>query len=199
MKEMNWDTKLHIRTSGRDDSRADNDHHPYEPTPYKVLERLTESEYISADNIVIDYGCGKGRVGFYLHHMIGCKTIGLEYDENICQQALYNLDCYGKKEGISFLWENAAEYQIEDADCFYFFNPFSVEILHSVLARILDSYYEKPREMKLFFYYPDDEYVAYLMSQDALMFVDEINCQDLYNEKDERERILIFEITGYYD
>ena len=43
MKEMNWDTKLHIRTSGRDDSRADNDHHPYEPTPYKVLERLTES------------------------------------------------------------------------------------------------------------------------------------------------------------
>lgn len=199
MKEMNWDTKLHIRTSGRDDSRADNDHHPYEPTPYKVLERLTESEYISADNIVIDYGCGKGRVGFYLHHMIGCKTIGLEYDENICQQALYNLDCYGKKEGISFLWENAAEYQIEDADCFYFFNPFSVEILHSVLARILDSYYEKPREMKLFFYYPDDEYVAYLMSQDALMFVDEINCQDLYNEKDEREKILIFEITGYYD
>ena len=199
MKEMNWDTKLHIRTSGRDDSRADNDHHPYEPTPYKVLERLTESEYISADNIVIDYGCGKGRVGFYLHHMIGCKTIGLEYDEKICQQALYNLDCYGKKEGISFLWENAAEYQIEDADCFYFFNPFSVEILHSVLARILDSYYEKPREMKLFFYYPDDEYVAYLMSQDALMFVDEINCQDLYNEKDEREKILIFEITGYYD
>lgn len=195
MKEMNWDTKLHIRTSGRDDSRADNDHHPYEPTPYKVLERLTESEYISADNIVIDYGCGKGRVGFYLHHMIGCKTIGLEYDEKICQQALYNLDCYGKKEGISFLWENAAEYQIEDADCFYFFNPFSVEILHSVLDRILDSYYEKPREMKLFFYYPDDEYVAYLMSQDALMFVDEINCQDLYNEKDEREKILILEIT----
>lgn len=195
MKKMNWDTKLHIRTSGRDDSRADNDHHPYEPTPYKVLERLTESEYISADNIVIDYGCGKGRVGFYLHHMIGCKTIGLEYDEKICQQALYNLDCYGKKEGISFLWENAAEYQIEDADCFYFFNPFSVEILHSVLARILDSYYEKPREMKLFFYYPDDEYVAYLMSQDALMFVDEINCQDLYNEKDEREKILILEIT----
>ena len=195
MKEMNWDTKLHIRTNGRDDSRADNDHHPYEPTPYKVLERLTESKYISADNIVIDYGCGKGRVGFYLHHMIGCKTIGIEYDENICQQALYNLDCYGKKEGISFLWENAAEYQIEDADCFYFFNPFSVEILHSVLAKILDSYYEKPREMKLFFYYPDDEYVAYLMSQDALMFVDEINCQDLYNEKDEREKILIFEIT----
>ena len=49
--------------------------------------------------------------------------------------------------------------------------------------------------MKLFFYYPDDEYVAYLMSQDALMFVDEINCQDLYNEKDEREKILILEIT----
>ena len=199
MADESWDKKLHIQTIGRDDSKADSYHHPYEPTPYEVLERLAESDYISKENVVIDYGCGKGRVGFYLHHKIGCKIIGLEYDNNIYQQALFNLDCYGEHETICFLCENAAEYCIVDGDCFYFFNPFSVEILHSVLARILDSYYEAPRDMRLFFYYPDDEYVAYLMSQDELMFVDEIDCQDLYNRNDEREKILIFEIIGYYD
>lgn len=199
MENTNWDKKLHIQTFGRDDSKADSYHHPYEPTPYKVLERLADSDYISPDHVVIDYGCGKGRVGFFLHHKIGCKTIGIEYDQNIYQQALYNLDCYGKSEEISFLCKNAAEYRIEDEDCFYFFNPFSVEILHSVIARILDSYYDNPRDMKLFFYYPDDEYVAYLMSQDEIMFVDEIDCHDLYHGYDEREKILIFEITGYYD
>ncbi len=194
--KKDWDKTLNIHTSGRDDSSADTYHHPYEPTPYDVLERLADSDYINKQNILVDYGCGKGRVSFFLNYKLGCKTIGLEYDEKIYLQAIQNLNQYGEKETITFLCENAAEYKIEDADCFYFFNPFSVEVLHSVLARILDSYYEEPREMKLFFYYPDDEYVAYLMSQDKFMFVDEIECQDLFKGKDERERILIFEIEG---
>ena len=76
----------------------------------------------------------------------------------------------------------------------YFFNPFSVEILQKVMARILDSYYENPRNIQLYFYYPSDEYVAYLMTQELLMFVDEIDCGDLFEGKDPREKILIFEI-----
>ena len=36
----------------------------------------------------------------------------------------------------------------------YFFNPFSVEILHKVMNKITDSYYASSREMFLFFYYP---------------------------------------------
>ena len=191
-----WDKKLNIHTAGRDDSAADTYHHPYEPTPYEVLERLSESEYISSDCTVIDYGCGKGRVGFFLNYKLGCKVQGLEYDERIYYQALENWDSYGKCSGVSFLCKDAAEYQITEADCFYFFNPFSVEILHSVLARILESYYENPRDMKLFFYYPDDEYVSYLMSQDEVMFVDEIDCQDLCKGNSKRERILVFEVYG---
>ena len=195
MIEKNWDKLLNIHTSGRDDSAADAYHHPYEPTPYSVLERLADSGYIHSDSIVIDYGCGKGRVSFFMHHRLRCRTIGLEYDSQIYEQALWNQEQYGKTENITFLCENAVEYEIKDADCFYFFNPFSVEILKSVLARILDSYYEKPRTMQLFFYYPDDEYVAYLMSQEELQFLDEIDCQDLFKGKDQRERILIFEIA----
>lgn len=39
---------------------------------------------------------------------------------------------------------------------------------------------ENPRPMTLFFYYPDEEYVAYLMTKNELMFVDEIDCIDLF-------------------
>ena len=199
-KELNWDRKLNIQTTGRDDSRADAYHHPYEPTPYSVLERLAESGYIERDNVVVDYGCGKGRVGFFLHHALGCKTIGLEYDERIFLQAVQTSTSYADSQ-VTFLCQNAAEYEPADADCFYFFNPFSVEILRSVLAKILESYYENPRTMRLFFYYPDDEYVAYLMAggtgTEMLDFVDEIDCQDLFCGKNKRERILIFEIGEY--
>lgn len=41
---------------------------------------------------------------------------------------------------------------------------------------------------------PSDEYVAYLMTQNSLMFIDEIDCQDMFSGNDPREKILIFEI-----
>ena len=60
----------------------------------------------------------------------------------------------------------------------------------------MESYYEDPREMYLFFYYPSDEYVSYLMTVNGLMFADEIICQDLFEGENPRERILVFEVTG---
>lgn len=192
--EMLLDKELKIDTVGRDDYKADDYHHPYEPTPYAVLERLAKSGYITKESILLDYGCGKGRVDFYLSAKIGCETIGIDFDDRMIEKALKNQSSYKGKQKTEFICIPAEEYKIEDADCFYFFNPFSIEILKSVLGKLVNSYFEYFRTMTLFFYYPDDEYVAYLMKKDELMFVDEIDCRDLFQGKNERERILIFEI-----
>ena len=63
--ESKWDLALGIRTAGRDETNADQYHHPYEPTPYCVLERLADSGFFGEGDVVLDYGCGKGRVGFF--------------------------------------------------------------------------------------------------------------------------------------
>lgn len=107
-KEHQWDKLLKIKSTGRDDSRSDQNRYPYEPTPYCVLERLANSGYIGKKNMLLDY-------------------------ENL-------------------------------------------------------------RELLLFFYYPSDEYIGYLMTHEALAFVDEIDCRDLFPGNDPRERILIFEV-----
>ena len=192
--ENSMDKQLKIQTIGRDDSKEDGYHHPYEPTPYTVLERLIESGYITKENIIVDYGCGKGRVDFYLSAQIGCQTIGIDFDERMIKKALENNRDFVGKRKPEFLHISAESYEIADADSFYFFNPFSIEILCSVLGKILESYYKNPRPMTLFFYYPDEEYVAYLMTKEELMFVDEIDCMDLFEGENDRERILIFEI-----
>lgn len=44
------------------------------------------------------------------------------------------------------------------------------------------------------FYYPSEEYISCLMKEEALMFVDEISTEDLFEVKNERERILIFSV-----
>lgn len=84
----------------------------------------------------------------------------------------------------------------EEVNRCYFFNPFSVEILRKVMARILESYYAHPREILLLFYYPSDEYISYLMTVDELEFYDEIMCDDLF-VADARERILVFQLPCY--
>lgn len=194
MTEKDWDKKLKINTIGRDDSKEDEYHYPYEPTPYSVLERLVESGYIDEENVVVDYGCGKGRVGFFLNHQLGCKVVGIDFDERMISDALENARERGSGERIEFRCESAENYEIEDADVFYFFNPFSVEILQSVIRKIKKAYYKEPREMKLFFYYPSDEYISYLMTIPELCFLDEINCSDLFEGQNDRERIMIFEM-----
>lgn len=192
---LQWDKLLRIKTTGRDDSMADQYRYPYEPTPYSVLERLAGSGYISKRNVLLDYGCGKGRVDFYLSYQTRCRTMGIEYDPRMYERALSNQQTAVSGRRASFVLANAEQYPVPaEVDRCYFFNPFSVEIMQKVMARILDSYYENPRNIQLYFYYPSDEYVAYLMTQELLMFVDEIDCGDLFEGKDPREKILIFEI-----
>lgn len=195
--ETRWDRLLKIKTSGRDDSNSDQYRYPYEPTPYCVLERLANSGWIGKKNGLLDYGTGKGRVCFYLSYQTRCQSVGIEYDERIFLQAMENKASAVSGSRTSFVMQNAEEYPVpKETDRCYFFNPFSVEILQKVLARIYESFYENPREILLFFYYPSDEYVSYLMTQEQLVFFDEIDCMDLFEGGDSRERILVFELEG---
>ena len=193
--EITWDKLLQIKTTGRDDSNADQYRYPYEPTPYRVLERLANSGLIRKRDVLLDYGCGKGRVGFYLSYQTKAQTIGIEYDERIYQGVLENRRTAVSSEKTEFVMVRAEEYAVPaEVNRCWFFNPFSVELLHKVMARIIESYYVNQREVLLFFYYPSEEYISYLMTVDELEFQDEINCDDLFKGSDPRERILIFSL-----
>lgn len=193
--ELQWDKLLNIRTTGRDDSNSDVYHYPYEPTPYCVLERLANTGIIRKTNTLLDYGCGKGRVDFFLSYQTRCKAIGIEYDERIYKVCIANQKTSVSGNRTRFEHQNAEIYTVPcEVDRIYFFNPFSVELFRSVISRVIDSYYRNPREIYLLFYYPSDEYVAYLMTQDSLMFFDEIDCSDLFGGNDPRERIMIFSV-----
>ena len=196
--EQKWDLSLKIETGGRDESNADEYHHPYEPTDYCVLERLAKSGLFGEGDTVLDYGCGKGRVGFFLSYRTKARAIGIEYDEHIYEDALANRKSTVSKVKPDFVLTRAEEYEVApEVNRCYFFNPFSVEILRKVMARIIESWYENPREIFLFFYYPADEYISYLMTVDELEFYDEIECDDLFEGSDPRERIMIFQLPNY--
>ena len=120
-KESRWDKLLKIKTSGRDDSRADQYRYPYEPTPYCVLESLANAGYIGKKNTLIDYGCGKGRVDFFLSYQTRCRSIGIEYDDRIYQTAVDNKETAVSSGRVEIVMANAETYCVPAAaDRFYF-------------------------------------------------------------------------------
>ena len=122
--ENQWDKLLKIKTTGRDDSRADQYRYPYEPTPYCVLERLANSGLISKKNVVLDYGTGKGRVCFFLSYQTRCSSIGVEYDDRIFAGARANQEQAVSGKRTSFELTSAEEYPVPTSvDRCYFFNP----------------------------------------------------------------------------
>ena len=192
LTEEQWERRLNIRTSGGSNHTADGENFPYEPTPYAVLVRLAESGYLTRNNKLADYGCGKGRVSVFLASKIRCRVTGIDYNKDLIRAAEENL-IRSRVKGITFVHAAAEQYEVTDEDSFFFFNPFSEVILKRVIGQILWSWYENPRKLQLFFYYPTDEDVALLMGTQELMFADEIDCSDLFDGDQKRERILVFE------
>lgn len=100
---------------------------------------------------------------------------------------------------MSFVLANAEHFAVpEEVDRIYFFNPFSLPILQKAMSRILASYYAAPRDILLFFYYPSDEYMAYLLAAEELALLTDIDCRDLEGNN-ERERIVVFILRGIND
>lgn len=197
MKEKEWEKLLRIKTTGRDDTRSDTFRYPYEPTSYEVLERLANTGIIGKNNTLLDYGCGKGRVSIFMAYQTKCHSIGIEYDERIYNRALANKTDAVSGNKVKFLCVDAVGFKIQDnVDKFFFFNPFSVEIFKSVLANIIDSYYENQREMLVMCYYPSDEYLMCLSQEYNVTFVEEIDCSDISDGESRREKVVVYRVGG---
>ena len=196
--EQEWEKVLQIKTTGRDDSRSDAEHHPYEPTDYCVLEHLANSGYITKQNTLIDYGSGKGRVSIFMANQTRCYSIGIEYDERLYERAIVNGESPAAKNRVSFVLGDAATYTLPDnADRCFFFNPFALHTIKRVLGNIFDSLYHHPREILLFFYYVNEEVENFLNDHVRLEAEKHIQCGDLFQETDEKERILVYRVNVF--
>lgn len=181
--DLGWDVKLNISTESFDYSAEDADNYGYDPTPYVVLEELVQLDILKKDDVIVDYGCGKGRISFFINSQIGCEVIGIDHSRNLIEDACENLKSYGGCGDIIFIRSRAEDYVPDTANRFYFFNPFSTKVFREVLKRIEESFEKNPREILIFFYYSTIEYKLYLPTEPRLELVkslhftqEKINC-----------------------
>ena len=186
MTEREWDKRLHIKTIGREDE--DNPHYsPYEPTPYSVLQRLADSGHIGRKDHLLDYGCGKGRVAFFMASVIGCRVTGIDHSQKLIDMAKENRRSSRLGDRVALVCALAEQYELHDENVFFFFNPFSDKVFEGVVRRLMTR-----EDGKLILYYPSAEYTAFLSTLTEFEHVDTIDCGDLFNGRNDRERIEIY-------
>ncbi|MCM3195132.1 methyltransferase [Priestia megaterium] len=201
MNEQYYDALLNIKTTGEQKGFNNSFHyHRYEPTPYRALETLfTQYELTSSDRIV-DFGCGKGRLNFYVNYLCNATAVGIEMNEHFYEQAIDNQRRYlkkakGRKHPIHFQCCLAQEYKIHPLDtCFYFFNPFSVQIFIQVVNNILLSWEENKREIDLILYYSSEDYLHHLEKHPSFILKEEVMLPEL-DCKNPYERFLIYKVA----
>lgn len=199
MKEQYYDKLLHIKTAGHQGYPTDLHYYPYEPTPYHALEQLFEKYKVTDSRRLVDFGCGKGRLNFFVHHLFETPVMGVEMNATFYQNAQENLRNYIRNNRVSndqiqFHHCLAEDYHISASDArFYFFNPFSVQIFMKVIGNILRSFEKKPRELEIILYYPSDDYIFFLEHKSIFQLQAEVPLEDLAMN-DPYERFLIYRL-----
>jgi SAM-dependent methyltransferase len=201
MKEKYYDDLLNIFTRGdQKDFNGSLHYHRYEPTPYSALEVLFEQYGLKNSDRIVDFGCGKGRLNFYLNYRFQSTVVGIEMNKGFFEKAISNRRNYlksSKKNDDQIHFQNclAEEYRINPLDNrFYFFNPFSLQIFMIVLNNILLSVENVKRDIEIILYYPSEDYIYFLNNHPTFQLKQEVLLKDLYKHNP-NERFMIYRLA----
>jgi predicted RNA methylase len=107
----------------------------------------------TSDDVLVDFGCGKGRV-LLIAAMRGLKRVaGVEFSEELCSIARENIRRLEKKTRlcpVEVVCTDASLYEVQaDETIFFFFNPFDSAVMNEVIRNIENSFDHDPRRISI--------------------------------------------------
>lgn len=200
MDEKDYDRLLRIQTTGMREWQHQSSHYNrYEATPYEALNVFFTEYVLQKSDCVVDFGCGKGRLAFYLHDRFQVSVTGIEMSKQLYQEALENQTSYMRKikqpsGTIQFKLCLAEQYEVEMGDNrFYFFNPFSLQIFTKVIQSISRSVEQHPRSVDIILYYPTSDYIEFLETSTPFELVKGVKVPNLYDQNN-NELFLVYRL-----
>lgn len=80
---------------------------PFHASPEDVVDRMLALAKVTKDDVVLDLGCGDGRIPIRAAQKYGARAIGVDIDPRLIELSKAN----AKKAGV----ENLVEFRVEDA------------------------------------------------------------------------------------
>jgi SAM-dependent methyltransferase len=117
---------------------------------YSVLPKIFKLAKIKKEDVLVDIGCGKGRViNYWLFKRYQNKIIGLELDQKIARQTAKQ---FSRVDRVTIMPGNALFHIPDDGTFFYFYNPFSFEVVSELEKILSDRFKNKP--IRIIYYNP---------------------------------------------
>lgn len=131
----------------------------YQATRALPLKLLFKKLKISRDKVLIDIGCGKGRVLFIAAEFGLNEVRGIEFSPVLCEIAEKNISIYKEltktKTSFKIINMDAGKYKfLDDGYVYFLYNPFNEFVLMKVLQQISDSLKRKKRNILIIYAYP---------------------------------------------
>jgi hypothetical protein len=105
---------------------------------YSMLPKLFDERngvVVSSADVLVDVGCGRGRViNWWLSLGLGNKIVGIEMEERFAAEAEARLAPY---PNVTVVSGNALDHIPPDATIFYLFNPFGGSVLRDYKDRLM--------------------------------------------------------------
>ena len=131
----------------------------YQPVNFYTAEKLfalLPDKY--PRNVLLDAGCGKGRVIAMAAHYGFGKMIGFDISPQLCMQAIDTLSVVAKQypgTSINIDVADAADYEMEDdVDTIFIFNPFDNHIMKPFVGAVMQSIARRQRHISVMYANP---------------------------------------------
>jgi len=131
----------------------------YEPTRLVPLRMLFKEikPMIPPETVLVDFGCGKGRVLLGTLKMGFNEVRGIEFATELCEIARKNYVKYSSNKkfntGYKIIESDVTDYHIHtDENIFFINNPFDEDVFEKVLSNITDSLQRKHRDILLIYH-----------------------------------------------
>lgn len=139
------------------------DRYGYQPIDYAALSAGLRHAGITANDVFLDYGCGKGRALMVAAACGFRRVLGVELSPELCRVARRNLE--RATRSLTAAWqvyqEDATSFEVpDDVTHIHMFNPFTGAVLRECLKRIRSSLDRRPRGLSILYGIPVTDHDA---------------------------------------
>ncbi len=124
----------------------------YAPTDYLLLRKFMAPVRHTPEDVVVDIGCGMGRLLCLYARKDVRKCLGIECDERLASAARDNAArLRGRRAPLEIRTQDATLADYSEGTIFWFFNPFGPQTLRVVLERIRKTVDARPRRIQVIY------------------------------------------------
>ena len=136
-----WKTAAQVKDCQFEDATSS------QPTWYRNLEAIEDWLHMTADDHLVDLGCGRGRVLVWAAQQGKGRLTGVEADPSLAQVTIKNLEKFNVSSQVHC--QDAASYTFSDETLLFFFNPFGAFTMAAVIDNLAQNLAENPRAIRI--------------------------------------------------